>query len=338
MSNPPERPWTEEEKYALFTEILKKAGVPSTYLFNIIRHIGIIPSWTDIPLPPGRSLNSCQNAFRSMSQLPLAPTQAPLPPPRLEPPLPPAPRPDAGVPRKRPLYPLEKATTTPRAIQPRPPPLSSTRYSVESGASIQVSHGMESTTSRGEPPRKRGRPSKAETERRKAVAQARGETYPPPRRSTNAKPRNPTTPSGVTSGGSEGAAGSPQAAVQTPEMQKPGNPSKGSVRKETTQMETGADRRGEVPQQANPGQTLPSLQSMQLDRGEATPRTIRGDPVPTPILPLGFPFAERDQRPPRGGTRSTPQQPPVSAPEMSASTGASRGMVQAASGPKEEKT
>lgn len=282
-----------------------------------------------------------------MCQLSLAPTQAPLPPPRLEPPLPPAPPPDAGVPRKRPLYPLEKATTTPRAIQPRPPPLSSTRYSVESGTSMQVSHGMESTTSRGEPTRKRGRPSKAETERRKAAAQARGEPYPPPRRSTNAKPRNPTTPSGVTSGGSEGAAVSPQAAVHTPEMQKPENPSEGSVRKETTQMETGAERKGEdpasagrseVPQQANQGQTLPSLQSMQLDRGEATPRTIRGDPVPTPVSPLGFPFAERDQRHPRGGTRSTPEQPPVPAPEMAVSTGASGGMVQAASGPKEEKT
>lgn len=81
MSGPPERPWTEEEKvrawipspltgciisvgdiliggivtqYALFTEILKKAEVPSAYLYNIIRDFRISPRWGDIPLPSGK--------------------------------------------------------------------------------------------------------------------------------------------------------------------------------------------------------------------------------------------------------------------------------------------
>src|SRR5699024_5362537 len=47
---------------------------------------------------------------------------------------------------------------------------------------------------RGEPPRKRGRPSKAETERRKAAAEARGETYPPPRRTGAGKLKQEFTP------------------------------------------------------------------------------------------------------------------------------------------------
>lgn len=84
MSNPPERPWTEEEKvskdistqayirhtpasprsrdsmanalavqYTLLTEILKKAGIPSSHLVRIVRDFSISPSWADIPLPPG---------------------------------------------------------------------------------------------------------------------------------------------------------------------------------------------------------------------------------------------------------------------------------------------
>lgn len=93
--------------------------------------------------------------------------------------------------RKRPLYPAERPLA-PRAIQPRPP-ASTASYSSESSA--QLSPRLDSTA--GEPPRKRGRPSKAETERRKAAAEARGETYPPPRRAGSARlkiPPSPTSP------------------------------------------------------------------------------------------------------------------------------------------------
>lgn len=88
---------------------------------------------------------------------------------------PPFPRPEE---RKRPLYPSDKPL--PRAIQPRPPgpPASTASYGSESGSSAQLSPRLPI----GEPPRKRGRPSKAETERRKLLAEARGEPYPAPRR------------------------------------------------------------------------------------------------------------------------------------------------------------
>ncbi|KAJ5263798.1 hypothetical protein N7478_011403 [Penicillium angulare] len=111
---------------------------------------------------------------------PAAPATAPVVPATIQ-----MPRPDmtrASAPpvdpnlRKRPLY----ASDKPRAIQPRPP-ASVASYSSESGASAQLSPRLDGA--HGEPPRKRGRPSKAETERRKAAAEARGETYPPPRRS-----------------------------------------------------------------------------------------------------------------------------------------------------------
>ncbi|KAJ5334317.1 uncharacterized protein N7506_008100 [Penicillium brevicompactum] len=186
MSNPSDRPWTEEDKYALLTEILKKAGIPSGCLVRLIREYGINPSWEHIPLPQayltpaqGRSLSSCKNAFLNMIQQPAHPPH-PTPFPR-----------DTGPTdmRKRPLFPSDKPV--PRAIQPRPPgpPASTVSYGSESGSSAQLSPRLDT----GEPRRKRGRPSKAETERRKLLAESRGEPYPAPRRPARKAP-SPTSP------------------------------------------------------------------------------------------------------------------------------------------------
>src|SRR5438034_7288950 len=80
--------------------------------------------------------------------------------------------------KKRPLYPQ-----TVRVIQPKPP---SARFpGPEIRTPIQLSPSAESTV--GEPPRKRGRPTKAEIERRTRIAQARGEPYPPLKRPTPRK-------------------------------------------------------------------------------------------------------------------------------------------------------
>lgn len=128
------------------------------------------------------------------------------PPPQQQPPhLPapasaPMPRPDGpgtSTPidpnlRKRSFFTAEKPRA-PRAIQPRPP-ASTASWSSESGASAQLSPRLGGSVA-GEPPRKRGRPSKLETERRRAAAEARGETYPPPRRSgPDRVPPSPTSP------------------------------------------------------------------------------------------------------------------------------------------------
>ncbi|OQE31997.1 hypothetical protein PENSTE_c001G02741 [Penicillium steckii] len=224
MSNQPDSPWTEEEKYALLTEILKKAGIPSNCLVRIINDLRISPNWDNIPLPHGRSLNSCKLAFFHMTQpnapgpsQAQAPTQAPRPPPPPTsagppplagpPPPPPAPTPPILSTTPRPIQqhhqsqhhqvshhqdlrkrPLDhpKPPPAPRAIQPKPP-ASNASYSSESPAPL--SPRWSSIGPGGEPPRKRGRPSKAETERRRAAAQARGETYPPPRRSGSNRAR-----------------------------------------------------------------------------------------------------------------------------------------------------
>ena len=40
-------------QYTLLTEILKKAGFPSSCLVRMIKEYGITPSWEHIPLPQG---------------------------------------------------------------------------------------------------------------------------------------------------------------------------------------------------------------------------------------------------------------------------------------------
>ncbi|CAL5874084.1 uncharacterized protein PFLUO_LOCUS8371 [Penicillium psychrofluorescens] len=221
MSNhPPERPWSEDEKYTLLTEILKKAGIPSSHLVRMIRDFQITPSWGDIPLPPGRSLNASQMAFWNMCQQPAQPPSLPAAPypPRPEMPGRPAAPIDLGTARKRPLFPADKPILAPRAIQPRPPVSSAASYSSESGASAaQVSPRLETTASAtGEPPRKRGRPSKAETERRKAAAEARGETYPPPRSSGSGRLKIPPSPTSPAVGASRMTMSTAPAAPQEP--------------------------------------------------------------------------------------------------------------------------
>lgn len=180
MSAFPDKPWTEEEKSFLLTEILKKAGISWTDFFNIVKEQNIDPSWMEIPLPSGRSLSSCQDAFHRMGQdyaslysrrslpAPVAPQQVP---PAL---------------KKRALFPLEKSASLPRAIQPKLPEVSGRFPGTEIAAPTHVSPGQGGTT--GEPARKRGRPTKAEIERRTRMAQARGEPYPPLKRIAARKP------------------------------------------------------------------------------------------------------------------------------------------------------
>ncbi|PLB51823.1 hypothetical protein P170DRAFT_348341 [Aspergillus steynii IBT 23096] len=332
MSNPPERPWTEEEKYTLLTEILKKAGFPSSHLVKMIRDFNISPNWADIPLPPGRSMNSCQMAFVNMVQHVQAsvnPGMGPFPLPRHEASLPPAPSFEGGNVRKRPLFPADKPMRAPRAIQPRPAGASTASLSSESGASALVSPGAESVAARGEPPRKRGRPSKAESERRKAAAEARGETYPPPRRSGSSKikiPSAPTSPAGVEP---FAATFTPQAtASRPPHIPQPNLRYAPPIARTMGFIGPGDDDRlrdpanrdidpalRELPRPTEMRQTLPSPQALQLGHRETMARV---NPVERPFErphPDRVPFADRRAllHPPSRHH----DEPSVSSPEMS---------------------
>ncbi|CRG88578.1 hypothetical protein PISL3812_05609 [Talaromyces islandicus] len=235
MPDQVDRDWTEEEKYGLLTVILRNAGVPSNHLVELVRQLNITPPWFDMPLPPGRTVNECRQQFQTMWQSSHPPPpvrsteswQAPPPPsgyqvfnpsPVNTVPLASSAH-DAYASRKRPLYSTDKPNF-PRAIQPRPPH-SNVQFGHDAGSPGSISPGWgDHVSGKGpEPPRKRGRPSKMESERRKAEAEARGESYPPPRRRLS-KTKNPATPSGGASATSDSSMVSPMHVAHTPEIQK----------------------------------------------------------------------------------------------------------------------
>src|SRR5690348_6426071 len=88
------------------------------------------------------------------------------------------------VSRKRPLYHLEK-TSTPQPIYPGPSTISE-RFPVP-GMHTPIQMSPTTVGTPNIPPRKRGRPTKAEIERRTRIAQARGEQYPSPKKTTPRK-------------------------------------------------------------------------------------------------------------------------------------------------------
>ncbi|KAL4868518.1 hypothetical protein BDV12DRAFT_102140 [Aspergillus spectabilis] len=297
----------------------------------MIKDMNIVPSWADIPLPSGRSLNSCQSAFQDMCHElppPVNPGTGPLPPPRHPAPAPQMPLLDPGSSmRKRPLYPTENPILAPRPIQrpiqPRPA-TSTASYSSESGASAILSPGTGGVTARGEPPRKRGRPSKAESERRKAAAEARGETYPPLRRSGSHKvkvPSTPTSPSGIESGGPLFTS---QTSTRPPNVPPPGmryvppplrtmsmpGPSDEERMRNVPNREIPPPLR-ELPRPTDIRQTLPSPHALQLGHRETIPRIEPSDRTYEPLPPDRLPFTDSSRRslvhpPPRH-----PDEPPT---------------------------
>ncbi|KAB8232137.1 hypothetical protein BDV23DRAFT_159208 [Aspergillus alliaceus] len=330
MSNLPERPWTEEEKYTLLTEILKKAGVPSSHLVKMIRDFNITPSWADIPLPPGRSLNSCQLAFYSMCPqhvpMPVNPGFTSFHPPRHESSAPTAIALDNSQTRKRLLFPSDKPMLAPRAIQPRPT-ASTASFSSESGASALLSPGSESIPTRGEPPRKRGRPSKAESERRKAAAEARGETYPPPRRASSNKmkaPSTPTSPSSVEPLAPSfipQTSGSMQSNIPQSELQyapPPGRPPLPSGPREDERIRDAPHRdirptMRDLPRPSELRQALPSPHTLHLGHRETITRMGSGERSFEAPPPDRISFGDSSRRPllhPR------PDEPSIQNPEL----------------------
>ncbi|SMQ48284.1 unnamed protein product [Zymoseptoria tritici ST99CH_3D7] len=154
MATPPEQPWTIHEKNYLLAEIIKGAYPTPDVLLNLVRNMNVKPRWDDIPLPLGRSLNSCkavyEDLWRSHSMQSMAMPYTPTP---LSAPMPP---------HKRP-YQFEgsySAGPSNREIRPRPAVVAGGAYSQQ--------------PSPNEPPpkRKRGRPTKAEAQAKAEAAAA----------------------------------------------------------------------------------------------------------------------------------------------------------------------
>ncbi|KAI9766795.1 MAG: hypothetical protein M1840_006270 [Geoglossum simile] len=192
MSTPGESPWSDAEKLILLAEILKDAKVSPDLLLGIIRAAPVEPNWSGIPLPNGRSLNSCQNAYHSLLA---TPSSAPVGRRKT------ATGPHAAISssngspnsKKRP-YPAAEGHSASRSIQPRPIAAALNGESLDAGEVSASFQGVSGDTDPNQPPRKkRGRPTKAETEAKRQAAALKGEIYPPP--------KQPKTPRSSISGG-----------------------------------------------------------------------------------------------------------------------------------------
>ncbi|KAL8772618.1 MAG: hypothetical protein Q9209_002279 [Squamulea sp. 1 TL-2023] len=174
MSIFPEQPFDEREERYFLAEILKDSPIPSGNLLRVIQAEGIRPRWTEIALPNGRSVSACQKAFDSLYsrvfQIPLQPLgPAPLPSP-------------SARQRKRPAAVGESPIGPNRELQPRGPGFATVNDPPELSA---YPPGLADPGDQRK--KKRGRPSKAEVEIKAAEYAARGEPYPPPRKSKNPK-------------------------------------------------------------------------------------------------------------------------------------------------------
>ncbi|KAF2271720.1 uncharacterized protein EI97DRAFT_260295 [Westerdykella ornata] len=221
-----EPPWAEHEKRYLLAEILK-SSLSSHALLNIIRDTGVQPRWSDCPLPLGRPLRSCQMVYDEMNATyPHSdyrqPRQLPAPPA-----LP------SDMSRKRPLpqeRPLQPETTTTsigaRMIQPRP-------TSMYGGLYMGAPPILPAQMTAGEPvnKKKRGRPTKAESQARAQAAAARGESYPPPRKGR--PPVYPTEP--------PPPAAEPPASIATPPVAPAPLPAQGTVTPQQPPVDQSSD-------------------------------------------------------------------------------------------------
>ncbi|KAI9818478.1 MAG: hypothetical protein M1827_000537 [Pycnora praestabilis] len=177
-----DEPWTESEKLTLLLEILKISEVPSSALFRLLDEHKVNPDWTLIPPSPRRSVESRISMFKEgLIANPPSATSGSFQESRNS---------NSNAtrnPKKRLYSTSETSTPTARVLQPKLPSsgLSNTASANgETGSPYQTSLGDAS----GEPAKKkRGRPSKAESEARSAAALAKGEIWRPPKTQKPAK-------------------------------------------------------------------------------------------------------------------------------------------------------
>ncbi|KAK2803748.1 hypothetical protein FQN51_002977 [Onygenales sp. PD_10] len=208
--------------------------------------------------------------------------------------------------RKRPLPALQLENKAPRPIQPKPPIPG--QYPIqESRTPVQLSPGVDANFF-GEPPRKRGRPSKAEMQRRSLAAQARGEPYPPPKKApprpqVDLSPIGPSLESSTLPAIRPQVSGSP---VHGLSMQQPD-----AAGSQTHDIQVHRAPRPQIP--ASPP-IPPSAEPR-----ESTPRTILENQVPPPPTSSAPSFRGVNQ------TSSVPASPRPETPLISSSAAVENG-------------
>ncbi|KAF2156162.1 hypothetical protein K461DRAFT_291108 [Myriangium duriaei CBS 260.36] len=168
----PNPPWTQYEKLELMTEIIKALNISPDQLLSIVRS-NSEPPWEHMSLPMGRSLAQCKAMYQEYV--------VGLPPQSHQ-------RPVEGI-RGQP-YALDARPTPQQVFLPEGPPpvvpMVNTRYPEiqPRPPNYTGGHGIAMSPSSEPPRKKRGRPTKAESELRKEAAKARGESVGAFRRDT----------------------------------------------------------------------------------------------------------------------------------------------------------
>ncbi|TKX19527.1 hypothetical protein C1H76_8376 [Elsinoe australis] len=274
MNVPPNTnpPWSPAEKLELMTEIIKAHAIPPDTLLPIVRQLPE-PRWEDTVLPRGRTLNQCRVLYNDYvrQSVPIGLSRSAS--------VRETPRPLDMSAMKRPFG-MEGPSSAPMTntryqdIQPKPAGLGS----------------ILNPSPPGEPPKKkRGRPTKAESELRKEVARQRGESFPTVRRDTVVTAGPSNMPSMIAQQAAQ--------AVMTPPLQtlpKPTAPQETSSgkRKRIKAMKEEREYRSapemgeedlpegrpmEIQHARTPSRGYPDILSRQPDEGPSTFRAPRGE-------------------------------------------------------------
>lgn len=211
----------------------------------------------------GRSLNQCQNLYNSL-------LQSGPPPGFIRAPI------ARNVPRALDI----PSSGRPPSLEvgPASAPFMGTRYQEIQPKPAGLGSILNSP-SPGEPPRKkRGRPTKAETEERKEAARQRGEHYPPMRRENTASsaPAGPSASSGPSLAATQAAR-----AVMTPQPPEapksdPSESSSGRRRRKQAKL-------GHVPQESRE-ESVP-MRAAQVTQSRGYPDILSRDPEEGPSRP-----------------------------------------------------
>ncbi|KAH7360842.1 hypothetical protein BKA65DRAFT_547556 [Rhexocercosporidium sp. MPI-PUGE-AT-0058] len=178
------QPFSDEEKRFVLAEAIRTSSIPLERLFFFLNDHSQIPSWDDMLVPRGRTLKQCKDVFESLR--PSHP--APVFPPHVQNQsqiqshnLPISSAPSPGIKRKSTSGTLEAFSSGPapkrrqsssdpvipardRTIRPKP----------LNGSPLSIAASFPTPE-----PKKRGRPSKKDVERKQQEAIARGDIIPP---------------------------------------------------------------------------------------------------------------------------------------------------------------
>ncbi|RDW78417.1 hypothetical protein BP5796_06269 [Coleophoma crateriformis] len=144
-----EIPFTEAEKRFVLAEAIKTSNVPLQQLLELLQYGRYQPDWPGALLPAGRSLRSCVNVYNELMGTSQPATYAVQNPKRkfdvVD---------STTEPANQARQPMSLPLSSARVLQPKPAPNGSPRLVSQSAPATK--------------PRKRGRPSKADIEARKA--------------------------------------------------------------------------------------------------------------------------------------------------------------------------